>query len=152
MNEKPLKFIFGIISAIVISATTYVIVVDDESETDDDVSETGASINISEGQVARLEDGEYEATVNYDSPGGDDDITVAVTLESGVITEVSVINRTSNDVSKNYTDNFEANYEVEVLGQELEQFELATVSGASLTTDAFNDALDEIRNLATALE
>lgn len=97
---------------------------------------------------ASYKDGTYSKAVDYTSPGGDETVTVKLTVAGGNVANVETSFRADNPESEQHQGDFSANYKSRVVGRPLSSLNLSTVSGASLVTDAFNNALNEIRNQA----
>jgi len=95
-------------------------------------------------------DGTYSATGSYMSPGGQDQVTVTLTLKNDLISSVSVTPQASDRTSARYQNMFMSNYQQYVLGKDISSVHLTTVSGSSLTPNGFNDALAQIETQAKA--
>ena len=93
-------------------------------------------------------DGSYTASSSYITPGGQQGITVNVTLKNGTVAGASVGQQADNQESRQYQRMFEQRYQSYILGQPVGNLNLFAVSGASLTTGGFDDALAQIRNQA----
>jgi uncharacterized protein with FMN-binding domain len=89
-------------------------------------------------------DGTYDATGNYESPAGKESIDVSVTLDDGVVSAVKVTPEATNPTSKTWQTAFASGVSDEVVGKSIDDVALDAVSGASLTTGGFQDALDQI--------
>ena len=94
---------------------------------------------------ASYKDGTYKATGDYVSPGGSQEITVSVTVENGIITDTSAQNGANDTESKEHQGDFIAGYKSKVVGKKLSEVSLSRVSGSSLTSQGFNDAIQQIR-------
>lgn len=95
-------------------------------------------------------DGTYSITVSYMSPGGYDQLGVSLVLKSDIITDGAVTDMAGDNRSARYQDGFISQYRQYVIGQPISGLSLSRVSGASLTTRAFNDALTQIKVQAKA--
>lgn len=96
-------------------------------------------------------DGTYTADGSYTSPGGEETITVTVTLAAGVIEDVQVENPdTTNPNSLRYQGEFIDGIAAEVVGVPLDDVSVDRVGGSSLTSGGFEDALETIRDEAAA--
>lgn len=96
-------------------------------------------------------DGTYTETMSYSVPHGDtNSVTVKLTVANGVITAVSTTHDYQDHESAEYIDMFDQEIQSAVVGKNLSGFSVSRVGGASLTSSAFNDALDTIRNDADA--
>ena len=78
-------------------------------------------------------------------------IDVTLQLTSGLITSASVKALSQQHTSLRYQQDFIQNYKDQVVGKKIADLNLNTVSGASLTTDGFNSALNTIKNEANTL-
>lgn len=94
--------------------------------------------------------GSYTATGSYMSPGGQEQITVSLTLAKDIITDVSVTPGAYDHTSARYQDKFISGYKQYVVGKNIADVSLTIVSGASLTPEGFNDALNQIKAQAQA--
>ena len=92
--------------------------------------------------------GTYTATGSYVSPGGQEEITIRITLEDNVITGTSANSGANSSEGKEFQSQFISGYKPEVVGKNIDSIELDHVSGSSLTSQGFNDALDQIKNQA----
>lgn len=89
----------------------------------------------------------YSATVNYRVPeGGSQSMALTVTVNGTTISNVSVSQSKSGSNSKKWQNNFENSYKSLVLGKNIKSINLSRVGGASLTTNAFNQAIKSIGN------
>ncbi len=93
--------------------------------------------------------GTYSATGSYMSPGGQDQVSVTLTLANDIITSVSV-SFTGDRTSQRYQSRFASGYQQYVVGQNIANVNLTNVSGSSLTPIGFNDALSQIMSQAKA--
>ena len=98
--------------------------------------------------TSTFKDGSYSATGSYLSPGGRESVDLTVTIKDGVITESSITTDAASNDSRRYQELFAENYKELVVGKEVNGLSLSRVAGSSLTSNGFNDALDEIRNEA----
>jgi major membrane immunogen (membrane-anchored lipoprotein) len=90
-------------------------------------------------------DGTYTAEGSYDTPGGEESISVEVTVADDVVTDVTVTPEASGGNAARFQDEFASGIADEVVGTELSGLRVDKVSGSSLTGDGFNAALDQIR-------
>ena len=93
-------------------------------------------------------DGTYTATQKYSTPEDTESIKVTVTVANDVITDVSATPSAKSRESKEYANAFVANYKTYVVGKSLKGLKLNRVSGASLTTQGFNNAITNIQSQA----
>lgn len=90
-------------------------------------------------------DGTYDAIGNYISPGGDEQIDVSLTLKDGVINDINVTSLATRPTSKEKQGQFISGYKSMVVGKNIDDVSLTVVSGSSLTSTGFNDALNKIK-------
>ncbi len=100
--------------------------------------------------VSEYKDGTYEAEGTYLSPGGRESIGLTVTIKDGIITETSLAMHGTSPEAKEYQGHFEHSYKELIVGKKVNGISLTRVAGSSLTSNGFNEALDEIRNEARA--
>jgi uncharacterized protein with FMN-binding domain len=93
-------------------------------------------------------DGVFTADANYEVPDGQNTLTLKVTVASGKITAVEPTSDYQSGESARYIGRFDRNISGVVVGQPIDGLSVDRVGGASLTSAAFNDALDTIRNEA----
>lgn len=105
------------------------------------VSETPAA-------VATFKDGTFITDVKYRNPKQTEyAMNVSLTLANGVVTDSKIVYAQGAEKDPN-AQRFEAAYKNEVIGKSLENISISRVGGASLTTNAFNNALSEIKTQA----
>lgn len=88
--------------------------------------------------------GSYTATGNYRSPGGSQQIKVQLTLAGDVITAAEVRPGAIDNQSSQYQQQFIGGYRSQVVGRKINTVKLSRVSGSSLTSQGFNEALARI--------
>jgi uncharacterized protein with FMN-binding domain len=94
-------------------------------------------------------DGTYEATGSYTSPNGQEEVDVSITLESDIITAVTVTPEATNPNSVNYQNQFADGIAAVVVGQSIDEIEVSRVAGSSLTSGGFNEAVETIKSEAS---
>ena len=90
-------------------------------------------------------DGEYTEKGDYQSPNGNEEVTVTVTLADDVITAVKVVGDGDNPNSKLYQGKFADGIGDVVVGKKIDDIKVDKVAGSSLTSGGFNDAIDAIK-------
>jgi uncharacterized protein with FMN-binding domain len=88
--------------------------------------------------------GTYSARSSYRVPGSIESIKVTLAVSNGVITNVSIVNSEGDNNSAQYQQDFTSAYKSSVVGKKLSGLQLDVISGASDTTQGFNDALSQI--------
>ncbi|SKB07831.1 FMN-binding protein [Aeromicrobium choanae] len=96
--------------------------------------------------------GEYEATGSYTTPDGQtQSIDVEVTLAAdGTITELDADGNAEGGNSEQFQGKFESGIDAQVEGRKITDLDVDKVSGSSLTSGGFNDAIDQIIGQAQA--
>jgi len=98
--------------------------------------------------TSSYKDGNYSATGKYTSPGGGQEVTISVTLKDGVVTGTSAQSGANDAEGREYQGQFIAGYKSEVVGRSIDSIKLNRVSGSSLTSQGFNDAIETIKSQA----
>lgn len=97
---------------------------------------------------ATYKDGTYNASGSYRTPGGTESVDVQLTLKDGKVTDSTVTGSGSDRQAREYQSEFEQGYKQLVTGKPIESISLSRVSGSSLTSQGFNDALAKIADQA----
>ncbi|ORM30255.1 calcium-binding protein [Williamsia sp. 1135] len=102
--------------------------------------------------VSPYADGEYTAVGTYTSPGGEQELGVTVTLSNSVITALTLDTSDAQGPSAGFQNNFDLGVTDKglVVGKSIDDLEISKVSGSSLTSIGFNDAIDQIKAEAQA--
>jgi len=95
-------------------------------------------------------DGTYEADGSYQSPNGAETISVEITLEDNIVTDVTVTPQADGGNSEKFQTQFAGGIADEVVGENIDSLEVSRVAGSSLTSGGFNEAIDEIKSEAAA--
>jgi uncharacterized protein with FMN-binding domain len=102
------------------------------------------------GSSGTYTDGTYTADGSYATPESVETITVTLTLESGVVTDVEVTGEPTRRESEQYQGQFIGGISDEVVGKNIDDLSVSRVAGSSLTSGGFNEALDAIKAEAAA--
>lgn len=105
---------------------------------------TKSSAGAPMASAGSYKDGEYTAQGAYSVPGGNNSISIKLTIKDGKIAAVMTDDKYAERESSYYIDSFNSAIEGAVVGQPLDGLSLSRVGGASLTTQGFNQALDSI--------
>ena len=90
-------------------------------------------------------DADYSVSVTYKAPDQlEHGVTVKLTLKGDIVTASDVIFAKAEGATANYQKNFAATYKTQVIGKSLDRINLARVGGASLTSNAWNNAKAQI--------
>lgn len=94
--------------------------------------------------------GTYEGSGSYSNPGGTSSVSVSITLaDGGEITDVEVTPEASG-TSLQYQEKFAGGIADEIVGKSIDDIDVSKVSGSSLTSGGFNEAVDQIKSEAQA--
>jgi uncharacterized protein with FMN-binding domain len=96
----------------------------------------------------KYRNGTYTAGGSYISPGGQEHLTVTITVTNDAVTASDLSQIANNRNSANFQSRFKQNYQPLVIGQPLDTIHLDQVSGSSLTSIGFNQALEAIKTQA----
>jgi len=113
-------------------------------------SDAGSTESTGSAATGAYADGTYEADGSYTSPGGNESVGVELTLESGIVTAVTVTPESENPTGQEYQSRFASGISGEVVGKSLDELDVSKVSGSSLTSGGFNDAVETIKADAAA--
>ena len=94
-------------------------------------------------------DGDYTASGSYRTPGGIESVDVSLTLAGNAITDVEVAGSGSGD-SARYQSMFREKIADIVVGKNIDEIDVSRVSGSSLTSTGFNEAIETIRQEAAS--
>jgi uncharacterized protein with FMN-binding domain len=95
------------------------------------------------------QDGEYTAEGTYISPGGPESVAVTLTLEDNTVTALEVTGSGGTPNAKKFQGEFIEGIDEMVLGKSIDELDVSKVSGSSLTSGGFNEALEQIRDDAS---
>lgn len=112
---------------------------------------TAASSEPAAPPTGTYADGQYTASEDYgvvDDIIEEDSIDVTVTLSGGVITDITVTGHGLTDRSREYIQGFVDQIHGAVVGRSVEDAHVTALAGASKTSEAFNDAIDDIAQQA----
>ena len=98
---------------------------------------------------ATFQNGTYEASGTYGNPGGQSSIDVTMTIADNVVTDLQ-LEPEAVGTSLQYQKQFIGGAAAEVVGKSLGEINVSKVSGSSLTSQGFNQALEQIRKDAAA--
>jgi uncharacterized protein with FMN-binding domain len=95
-------------------------------------------------------DGNYSTnSISYSVPGGQNDLAItSLSLKGDVISDITISNNYSGRGSSKYDSRFQNSIKSKVVGKKLKDVSNAYVSGASLTSDAFDSALQSVMSQA----
>lgn len=155
LDDNKARLIAGIVIFVAIALLYIAITVKGSSDDissrsaqEPSVSEPSSTDTHSHDSSTAYEDGSYTATSSYSTPGGSEDITISITLEDNVVTGSEVSQVPSDQGAAAYQAEFKQNYKPLVEGRKISEINLSRVSGSSLTSRGFNDAVESIKSQA----
>lgn len=95
-------------------------------------------------------DGTYTAEGAYQTPESVESVSVTLTLADGVVTDVTVTGDPQARESEQYQAQFIAGIADEVVGVSIDDLDVDRVAGSSLTSGGFNEAVEAIKEQASA--
>ncbi len=99
---------------------------------------------------AGYKDGAYTSTQSYYVPHGEtNSLAVTLTIANGKISAVSTKNSYSDRESGMYISSFESSLSSDAKGQSLASYRPSRIGGASLTTEAFYQAISDVKTQAS---
>ncbi|WP_334171487.1 FMN-binding protein [Sinomonas sp.] len=110
---------------------------------------TSSSASASGPGAQPYRDGTFCADGHYVSPNGPETIGVALTLKSGVVTNVQITEHPTSANTRLYQRHFASGIKDVVVGKKLDDLNVGVVSGSSLTGQGFNDAVTVIKREAS---
>lgn len=113
-------------------------------------SAASSSSTSSSTSASGYKDGTFTQTAPYQTPGGQETVTVTATLKSGTVTAVSVTGSEGTPNSKHYVDAFKGGVSGEVVGKKIAGLKVGAIAGSSLTPNGFNAAVAKIAAAAKA--
>lgn len=88
----------------------------------------------------------YSTTVSYDTPAGVENNIISLTMEGELITNVQIAITTEDKTSIRYQTSFSEDVKPLVIGKKITDLgPLDKVSGATYTTEAFNNAIAALK-------
>ncbi len=109
-----------------------------------------ASTTAASAGTQTYKNGTYSAVGSYLSPGGNEKIGVQLTLQDDVVTAASVTPEPVSSEGRMYQEKFANGFQALVVGKNISAISLSEVSGSSLTSQGFNDAVQQIEAEAKA--
>jgi uncharacterized protein with FMN-binding domain len=95
--------------------------------------------------ATNFKDGTYSAPGTYTSPGGEEQISVTLTLAKNLITAMKVTTVKADPTATGYEKMFEGGISAVTVGKNLNTLNVGVVAGSSLTSQGFNKALATIK-------
>jgi hypothetical protein len=95
-------------------------------------------------------DGTYTEQGTYTSPGGQELISVKLTIASNAVKAVTVKTVKADPTATQYEAQFESGISAAIVGKKINDLNVTQVAGSSLTSQGFDDALTKIKADAKA--
>ena len=111
---------------------------------------TGGAPSAAPAAAGSYKDGSYSASGSYDSPGGQESVTVNLTLAGAKVTAVTVVGNATDGNAVRYQKEFAEGIAAKVIGVDIAKLTVDKVAGSSLTSGGFNDAVAKIKAKANA--
>jgi uncharacterized protein with FMN-binding domain len=100
--------------------------------------------------ASTYKDGTYTEDGTYESPAGLARITVKVTLANDIVTAIDVNGHATDATAKSYQGAFDSGIAGKVVGKKIDSLNVTVVSGSSLTSGGFDEAIKKIEATARA--
>ncbi|WP_442576282.1 FMN-binding protein [Microbacterium sp. F51-2R] len=97
------------------------------------------------GATSTYVDGTYTAEGSYATPESVEQISVTVTLNNDVVTDVEVSGNPTKRESQEYQAKFIGGIADVVVGQDIDALSVSRVAGSSLTSGGFTQAIEQIK-------
>lgn len=120
---------------------------DAESLPDESGADSGAQNSSG---ADEYEDGTYTADGSYQTPETVEKISVTLTLDAGIVTDVEVSGDPQARETEQYQGAFIGGIAEEVVGVSINELNVSRVAGSSLTSGGFNSAVEDIKNQAAS--
>jgi len=109
---------------------------------------TSSSAPIATTGATTYKDGTYSADGTYTSPNGQETVGVELTLSADKVSAVNITVHPSNPNTKKFQGEFASGIAAQIVGRDVDELKVSKVSGSSLTSGGFNDALEQIKSKA----
>lgn len=100
-------------------------------------------------ETSGYKDGTYNADGTYTSPNGQETVGVQLTLSGGTVSAVNITVHPSNPNTRKFQTQFAGGIAEQVVGRKLDDIKVSKVSGSSLTSGGFNQAVEAIKSQAS---
>ncbi len=109
---------------------------------------SGAAEAEPSAEAREYADGTYTADGAYQTPETREEITVTLTLEGGVVTDVEVTGNPQARETHQFQGEFIGGVAGEVVGKPIDELSVRRVAGSSLTSGGFTLAVEAIKEQA----
>ncbi|GGM55409.1 FMN-binding protein [Microbacterium saperdae] len=140
----------GIAGLFVLAGCSGTPAAEDTSNSGDSSAAPSSSSTGSDSASGTYADGTYTADGSYQTPETVEKISVTLTLADGVVTDVEVTGDPQARETEQYQGAFIDGIAAEVEGKSIDELNVSRVAGSSLTSGGFNDAVESIKEQASA--
>lgn len=173
MNQNNFKIIGASVTTVMLMIGAYVLLLSDKADTTTKSTNSTAVVSVTPTPTVKSSDADtqsqtpataapvasadpqpvasestakdYSVTIDYEVPKGDaNSLSVSMTIKDGIITNLNTESKYQDHESISYINDFAGSIKSKVVGKKLSDINLSRVGGASLTTGAFQDAVDQI--------
>lgn len=116
-----------------------------DTSTNSGSSSADSGSGTTSSDTSTYKDGTYTENGTYSSPGGQETISVSLTLKSNVVTAVTVKTVKADATAASYEKLFIGGISAEVVGKKINTLSVSRVAGSSLTSQGFNSAVTAIK-------
>lgn len=109
-----------------------------------------ATETVAAAPATKYADGAYTATGSYQTPESVEELTVTLTLAGDVVTAVEVVGNPTKAESERYQGEFIGGIAEVVVGKNVDELQVSRVAGSSLSSNGFNQAVEQIKTDAVA--
>lgn len=127
-----------------VARTEEVVIVEKQKEV------TAESMPSADQNMSSYKDGVFTADGSYDADDGDvhEDIDFALEIADGKVVSLELIGEAGHPISKHHQEDFMAAMPAQIIGKDIADLHVETISGASDTTTGFKKALADIQRQA----
>jgi uncharacterized protein with FMN-binding domain len=97
------------------------------------------------GGGSTYKDGTYSADGTYISPNGQETVGVELSLSNDTVSAVNITVHPSNPNTRKFQGEFKDGIAGQIVGKKLDELKVSKVSGSSLTSGGFNQAVEAIK-------
>lgn len=108
-------------------------------------SSSSATDAGSSGGSGSYKNGTYTEQGNYSSPGGQETISVSLTIKDDAVKAVTVKTVKADPTAQQYEAQFIGGISGAIVGKKIDDLHVTQVAGSSLTSQGFDDALTKIK-------
>ncbi len=102
------------------------------------------STSLNNLQIFKVKDGTYKKEIGYNTPYGIAKMDIQIEIINGIIKSIQIIPKAKHFISQRYQQRFAEGISGVVVGKRIDTLAVDKVNGASITTKAFNEALQRI--------